>query len=91
MSFTSAIAQRLGKHAVELVPVADVDLLELEPVGFRDRSEVFKIARVGELVHHAHGILCVVDAVSGNCRPDESGSASDDDAVHEVKNLWLVD
>ena len=30
--------------------------------------------------------LCrVIDDVSGDCRPDESGSAGHDDAVHEKK------
>ena len=43
----------LTEHPVELVAVADVDLLELETVRFRDRSEVFEIARIGELVDHA--------------------------------------
>ena len=73
----------LREHAVELVLVADVDLLELEPVGFRDRSEIFEIAGVGELIDYADCIRCVVDDVSGYCRPDESGSAGDNDTVHK--------
>ncbi len=72
----------LGKHAVKLVLVADVDLLEFEAAGFRDQREVFEVARAGELVDHANGIRCVVDDVPSDCRPDESGSAGDDDAVH---------
>ena len=70
------------KHAVELVMVADVDLLKLEPAGLRDRREILQIACVGELVDYAHGIRRVVDDVPGYCRPDESGSAGDDDTVH---------
>ena len=87
MGFSSQVHHvrrfELRKHTVELVLVADVDLLELESVGLRDRGEVFQISGVGELVHHAHGIRCVVDDVSGDSRPDESGSAGDDDAVHK--------
>ena len=74
----------LRKHAVKFVFVADVDLLELESVGFRDWSEIFQIACVRELVDHAHGVRCVIDDMPGHCRPDESGSAGDDDAVHEI-------
>ena len=33
---------------------------------------------------YAYGIWCVIDDVPGHCRPDESGSAGDDDAVHEI-------
>ena len=69
--------------------VADVDLLELETVGLRDGRQIFQIACIRELVHHAHGILCVVDDVSGYCRPDESGSAGDDDTVHNRVKLNL--
>ena len=72
----------LGEHAVKLVFVADVDLLKLEPGRLRDRCEVFKIACVGELVHHANKIRRVVDDVPDNCRTDEPGSAGDSDASH---------
>ena len=72
-----------SKHAVELVAVADIDLLELEPVGFRDRGQILQISGVGELVHRAHGIRRVVDDMSCDCRPDESGSAGHDDAGHK--------
>ena len=79
------MAQRIYKHTVELVAVADVDLLELEPVGFRHRRQVLQIACVGELVDHTHGILSVVDDVPDYCRPDESGSAGYDNAIHKKK------
>ena len=80
-----------GKHTVQLVPVADVHLLEPEPVRFRDGSEILRIARVGELVHHADEIRCVVDDVPGHCRPDEPGSAGHDDAIHENELLKSFD
>ena len=35
----------------------DVDLLELEPIGLHDRSEVFEVINVRELVDHADSIL----------------------------------
>ena len=73
----------LGKHAVELVSIADVSFFELEPVGFRDRGQILQIASVGELVDHANGIWRVVDDMSGYCRSDKSGSAGHDDAVHK--------
>ena len=76
----------LRKHAVELILVADVDLLKLEPVGLRDWREILQSACVGELVHHADSILRVVDDVPGNCRPDESGSAGDNDSVNNREN-----
>ena len=72
----------LREQVVELVFVADVDLLELEPVRFRDRGEVLQIAGIGELVDHADEIRCVVDDVPGYGRPDESGAPGYDDAVH---------
>ena len=78
----------LGEYAVQLTPVADVDLLELEPVGVCDRSQVFKIACAGEFVDHADCVSRVVDDVPGDCRPDKSGAAGDDDAVHE-KVLYI--
>ena len=77
----------LRKHAVEFVAVADVDLLELEPVGFRDRRQILQISCVGKFVDHADGVRRVVDDMPGHCRPDESGSAGDDDAVHDLKCL----
>ena len=58
-------------------------------VGFRDRSQVLQIARVGELVDHAHGILCVIDDVSDYCWPDESGSTGYDDTVHDCPEMLL--
>ena len=76
-----------GEHAVELVLVADVDLLEFETVGFRNRRDIFEIARVGELVDYADCIRRVVDDVPGDCRPDKSGSPGDDDAVHRKKRF----
>ena len=79
----------LGKHAVELVAVADVDLLELEPAGACDGSQVFDVAGIRELVEHAHGIRSVVDDMPGHCRPDESGSAGHDDAVHDCPEILL--
>ena len=80
----------LCKHAVQLGPVADVNLLELEPVGFCDRGEVFQVAGVRELVDHADKIRRVVDDMTGHCRPDEPGSPGDDDTVNvaDVKFLW---
>ena len=72
----------LREHAVELVLVADVDPLEFEPAGFRDWREVFKIAGIRELVHHAHGVCCVVNDMPCHGRSDKSGAAGDDDAVH---------
>ena len=81
--------QWLNEHPVQLVLVANVDLLELETVGLCDRSQIFQIAGIGELVDHAHGIRCVVDDVPGNSRPDESGAPGNDDAVHESEcSLW---
>ena len=74
----------LGEHTIQFGPVADVDLLELEPVGFRDRSEIFKVPGVGEFVDYADGIRCVVDDVPGHGRPDESGSAGNNDTVHKI-------
>ena len=74
--------QRFTEHTIKLVLVADVDLLELEPVEFRDRREVFQIASVDELVDDAHGIRRVVDDVPGDCRTDESGPAGYDDSIH---------
>ena len=71
----------LTENAIELVFVANVDLLELEPVGFRDGRQILQISCVGELVDHADGVRRVVDDVSGDCRPDESGSAGDDNTV----------
>ena len=79
----------LRKHAVELVLVADVDLLEPEPVGLRDWREVFQISGIGELVDYANRILGVIDDVPGYCRPDEPGSAGDDDAIHEISGNRL--
>ena len=78
------------KHAVELVPVADVDLLELESVRLRDGRQILQIACVRELVDYTDEIRGVVDDVSGYCRPDESGSAGDEDAVHKTKMLICI-
>ena len=80
----------LCKHPIKLILVADVDLLELEPVGLRDRREIFRIARIGELIDHAYGIRRVVDDVPGHCRPDESGSAGHDDTVHNDDNFLII-
>ena len=41
------------------------------------------ILLVGELVNHAHGILCIIDDVPRHGRSDESGAAGDDDTVHD--------
>ena len=71
----------LRKHTVELVFVADVHFFELETVGLRNRREVLQIASIDELVDHANGVRRVVDDVPDHGRPDESGSAGDDDAV----------
>ena len=67
------------------------DPLDLEPVGFRDRCRILQISCVGALVNYAHGVRRVVDDVPGDCRPDESGSAGDDDAVHKIgeRNSYL--
>ena len=72
-----------AQHPVELVFVANVDLLKFEPVRFRNRSEVLKVARVGELVNHADGVRCVVDDMPSDSRPDKSGSACYDNTVHK--------
>ena len=74
----------ITENPVQLVFVADVDLLEFEPVGLRDGRQILEIAGIGELVYHADRVRRVVDDMSGNCRPDESGSAGDDDAVHKT-------
>ena len=76
----------LREHAVELVAVADVDLLELEPVGFRDGRQILQIAGVGELVDHADGVRRVVDDMSCYGRLDKSGTASYDDTMHILKS-----
>ena len=54
--------------------------------GLRDRREVFQIPSIDELVDHAHGVRRVVDDVPGYGRPDESGSAGDNDTVHFFRN-----
>ncbi len=74
--------QQFNEHGDESIVVANVDLLELEPLGFRDRRQVLQISGAGELVHYADGVRSVVDDVPGYCRPDESGSAGDDDSIH---------
>jgi len=73
----------LTEHAVKLVEVTDVNLFELEPVGFCHRREVLQIAGVGELVDHADCVRGVIDDVPRHCRLDESGIAGDEDAVHK--------
>lgn len=80
--------QRFYKHAVKLVLVADIHLLELEPVGFRNRGEVFKISGVGELVDHADRVLRVADDMPGYGRSDKSGSAGYDDTIHMCIEKW---
>ena len=72
----------LREHPVELVFVADIDLLELEPIGLRERSEILQISGVGELVDHADGVRRVVDDMPGYGRPDKSGPSGDDDTIH---------
>ncbi len=64
----------LSEHTIQFGPIADVDLLELEPVGFRDGREVFEIASVRKIVNYAHGILRVVDDVPSHCRTDDPAS-----------------
>ena len=75
----------LGEHPVELVAVADVDLLELEPVRLRDGRQILDIAGVGELVDHADRVRRVVDDMPGHGGPDEAGSAGDDNTVHRKR------
>ena len=72
----------LRKHPVELVAVADIDFLVFEPIRFRNRREIFKVANICEHVDHAHCVRRVIDDVPSDCRPDESSAAVDDDAVH---------
>ena len=47
---------------------------------------VLQITSIGELVDYAYGIWCVIDDVPGHCRPDKSGSAGYDDAIHRLTN-----
>ena len=68
----------LHENAVELVAVADVDLLELEPVDIRNGRQILKIPCVGELVDHADCIRCVVDDMTSHGRPDKTSAGYND-------------
>ena len=84
----------LNLHVCSVIPLEiyvlilskRVHLLELKSVGFHDRREIFEISGIGKFVDNADEIRCVIDDVPGDCRPDESGSAGYDDAIHELSS-----
>jgi len=78
-----------AEHAVQLLPVADIDLFETESGVLRHLRQIFQIARIGEFIHRADRISGIFDNMPDHCGSDESRAARDKNsiAVHFHPNL----
>ena len=73
----------LMQDVIETVAMADIELIKVIGLIFRDAAQGVEIGRVGELVNIDNRCICMLDEMTTERRTDET-SAPGDEYVHRI-------